>query len=46
MNMKNALKSNAIWLVFAIEVVFFAIFSHGSSIFPDRFPITVSRPSV
>ena len=42
MNMKNALKSNAIWLVFAIEVVFFAIFSHGAFVSGNNI-INISR---
>ncbi len=42
MNIKNALKSNAIWLVFAIEVIFFAIFSHGAFISGNNI-INISR---
>ena len=29
-NIKNAVKSNAIWLVFIVEVAFFAVFSKGN----------------
>ncbi len=42
MNMKNALKSNAIWLVFAVEVVFFAIFSKGAFVTGNNL-INISR---
>ncbi len=42
MNMKNALKSNAIWLVFLVEVVFFAIFSKGAFVSGNNI-INISR---
>ena len=35
-NTKNLLRQNAIWLVFLIEVVFFAIFSKGTFVMPNN----------
>jgi len=35
-NTKNLLRQNAIWLVFLIEVVFFAIFSKGTFVTPNN----------
>ncbi len=42
MNMKNALKSNAIWIVFIVEVIFFAIFSKGAFVSGNNI-INISR---
>ena len=42
MSLKNGIKSNAIWLVFAVEVIFFAIFSHGAFITPNNI-VNISR---
>jgi ribose transport system permease protein len=36
MKTKNVIRQNAIWLVFAVEVVFFAIFSHGTFVTPNN----------
>ena len=35
-NTKNLIRQNAIWLVFLIEVVFFAIFSQGTFVTPGN----------
>lgn len=36
MNTKAVLRQNAIWLVFLVEVIFFAIFSHGTFVTPNN----------
>ena len=36
MKTKNVIRQNAIWLVFAIEVLFFAFFSHGTFVTPSN----------
>ena len=35
-NIKNIIKTNAIWLVFVIEVIFFGIFSNGTFVTPNN----------